>query len=564
VLSRTGLGHARPPGTIAPRIVWVGTTVAEIGELIAGRYRLVNRIAVGGMGVVWEGRDELLARQVAVKQVLTQPGLSGADAMLARNRVIREARITARLHHPNAVTIYDVVDDGDYPCLIMQFVPSTGLNGLLRERGTLPLGQVARIGTDLARALHAAHQVGIVHRDVKPANVLITEDGSAKLTDFGISHAIGDVTLTSTGMVSGTPAYLAPEVARGGESGFAADVFSLGATMYAALEGAPPFGLDTNPMAVLHRVASGQLIPPKQSGPLTPLLLAMMAPNPADRPTMAEVSRALIHPAPASPQRPPAPPVTTRAAQTLPVSRTELAAELASSEEPAARGTAPQQPKELAELMASPRTGSSEPANTSRGRRPVMVFAACAVVLVAILTAGYFLLNGQDGGQGSVAATAAQTSDVSPEVPESSTPATDVVETQESAATTPSSTETSASTTETSASTTETPAGSAEAATLTAAVNDYYALMPGNTDAGWARLTANFQSGIAQNRDYYNSFWGGVESVGVTDAVGTPPGTVEATITYTFKDGTQSVERTQYQLVQDGAELKIDNSTVLS
>src|ERR1700712_4821403 len=263
--------------------------VAELGELIAGRYRLVNRIAVGGMGVVWEGRDELLARRVAVKQLLTQPGLSEADALLARNRVIREARITARLHHPNAVTIYDVVDDGDYPCLIMQFVPSSGLNALLRERGTLLPGQVARIGADLAAALHAAHQVGIVHRDVKPANVLITEDGTAKLTDFGISHAIGDVTLTSTGMVSGTPAYLAPEVARGGESGYAADVFSLGATMYAALEGAPPFGLDTNPMAVLHRVASGQLIPPKQSGPLTPLLLAMMAPNPADRPTMAEV-----------------------------------------------------------------------------------------------------------------------------------------------------------------------------------------------------------------------------------------------------------------------------------
>src|SRR4029079_6665526 len=114
---------ARPPGTIPRASAQAGTAVAEVGEVIAGRYRLVNRIAVGGMGVVWEGRDELLARQVAVKQVLTQPGLSEADAMLARNRVIREARITARLHHPNAVTIYDVVDDGDYPCLIMKFVP---------------------------------------------------------------------------------------------------------------------------------------------------------------------------------------------------------------------------------------------------------------------------------------------------------------------------------------------------------------------------------------------------------------------------------------------------------
>ena len=233
---------------------------------------------------------------MAVKQVLIQPGLSEADALLARHRVIREARITARLHHPHAVTIYDVVDDGEYPCLIMQFVPSDSLNGLLRDRGTLPPAQVGRIGADLASALQAAHAAGIVHRDVKPGNVLITDDGSAKLTDFGISHAAGDVTLTSTGMVSGTPAYLAPEVARGGMSGYPADVFSLGATLYASIEGTPPFGLDPNPMAVLHRVASGQMIPPKQSGALTPLLLRMMAADPADRPTMAEVSRTLTLP----------------------------------------------------------------------------------------------------------------------------------------------------------------------------------------------------------------------------------------------------------------------------
>ncbi len=113
-----------------------------------------------------------------------------------------------------------------------------------------------------------------MHRDVKPGNVLITDDGSAKLTDFGISHAAGDVTLTSTGMVSGTPAYLAPEVARGGTSGYPADVFSLGATLYASMEGTPPFGLDPNPMAVLHRVASGQMIPPKRSGTADPAAAA--------------------------------------------------------------------------------------------------------------------------------------------------------------------------------------------------------------------------------------------------------------------------------------------------
>ncbi|MGS0686313.1 serine/threonine-protein kinase [Nakamurella sp. GG22] len=261
------------------------------GTMITGRYRLVQQLAVGGMGSVWEAWDELLQRPVAVKQLLTQPGSCPDDT--ARLRVIREARITARLHHPHAVTLYDVVEQDGHPCLIMQFVPSKSLSTVLRETGTLDIGVVTRIGADLASALTAAHRVGIVHRDVKPGNVLISEDGSAKLTDFGISHAVGDVSLTSTGIVTGTPAYLAPEVARGEPSGFPADVFSLAATMYAALEGFPPFGSDPNPMALLHRVASGRMLPPQQSGPLTPLLLRMLSTQPTDRPSMAEVLASL-------------------------------------------------------------------------------------------------------------------------------------------------------------------------------------------------------------------------------------------------------------------------------
>ena len=221
--------------------------MTAVGEVIAGRYRLVDQIAVGGMGLVWEGWDELLLRRVAVKQLLNQPGLAEQDVVIARNRVIREARITARLHHPHAVTLFDVVDNAGYPCLIMQFVPSVSLSGLLHQQGFVPPTVATGIGADVASALVAAHAVGIVHRDVKPGNVLITDDGSAMITDFGISHAVGDITLTATGMVSGTPAYLAPEVARGGESGFPADVFSLGSTLYAALEGSPPFGTDPQP-----------------------------------------------------------------------------------------------------------------------------------------------------------------------------------------------------------------------------------------------------------------------------------------------------------------------------
>src|SRR5579875_2391908 len=241
------------------------------------------------MGSVWEAWDERLQRKVALKKLDVQPGLSEQDAAMIRDRALREARITARLHHPHAVPVYDVVDDDGQPCLVMQLVPSRSLSTIVRSEGALPVARVARIGAEVASALAAAHEAGIVHRDVKPGNVLIDGEGTARITDFGISHALGDVTLTSTGMVTGTPAFLAPEVARGERSTPASDVFSLGATLYAALEGQPPFGAGENPMATLHRVASGQMDPPQRSGPLTPLLLQMLAFDPARRPHVERV-----------------------------------------------------------------------------------------------------------------------------------------------------------------------------------------------------------------------------------------------------------------------------------
>ena len=261
--------------------------------LIAGRYRLVRQLAAGGMGTVWLAQDERLERPVALKLLHPQPGLSRAEAELVSQRALREARLTARLHHPNAVPVYDVVEHAGQPCLIMQYLPSRSLQAILEQHGPLPPAEVARIGAQLAAALAAAHQAGIVHRDVKPGNVLIAEDGTVKLTDFGVSHALGDASLTSTGMVTGTPAYLAPEVARGVPSSFASDVHSLGATLYAAAEGAPPYGSGQNPMATLHRVASGRPNPPTRSGPLNPLLGRMLATDPAQRPAMPEVADTL-------------------------------------------------------------------------------------------------------------------------------------------------------------------------------------------------------------------------------------------------------------------------------
>src|SRR5207248_2478091 len=150
--------------------------------------------------------------------------------------------------------------------------------------------ETVRMGAEVASALAAAHQLGIVHRDVKPGNILLAEDGSAMLSDFGISRVLGDATLTVTGMVHGTPAYLAPEVARGASSDASTDVYSLGSTLYAALEGSPPFGSDPNPIVLLHKVAAGDFPPPERGGPLTPLLLRMLAADPSRRPTMATVA----------------------------------------------------------------------------------------------------------------------------------------------------------------------------------------------------------------------------------------------------------------------------------
>ncbi|HEX3787780.1 MAG TPA: serine/threonine-protein kinase [Pseudonocardiaceae bacterium] len=252
-------------------------------RLIAGRYRLVERIGGGAMGIVWRAQDELLKRTVAVKQFLPQAGLAGAALDEARERVRREARITARLQHNCAVTVFDEVEDGGVPFLVMEYVPSKSLGAVLAQNGPLEPIEVARIGARLASALAAAHRVGIVHRDVKPANVLVADDGSVKLVDFGISRAVGDVVLTATGLVSGTPAYLAPELAGGEDPSPGSDTFSLGATLYAAVEGQPPFGLHDNALAALHAVATGRVRPPQQAGPLTAVLSGLLRIDPTER-----------------------------------------------------------------------------------------------------------------------------------------------------------------------------------------------------------------------------------------------------------------------------------------
>src|SRR3954453_20205113 len=261
---------------------------------IGDRYRLEERIGAGAMGAVWRATDELLNRTVAVKELLAAavPARGGALEE-SRQRILREGRIGARLQHPHVISMFDVVVHEDSPWLVMEYLPSQSLAQKLTAEGALPPLEVADIGRQVADGLAAAHKAGVVHRDIKPGNVLLGDDGRVKLTDFGVSRAVDDVQLTRTGLIAGTPAFLAPEVARGQDPTAKSDVFALGATLYAAVEGRPPFGLDDNAYALLHKVATSTPEPPQQAGPLTSLIMRLLADDPAERPTASEAREIL-------------------------------------------------------------------------------------------------------------------------------------------------------------------------------------------------------------------------------------------------------------------------------
>jgi len=358
-------GHADLPGQAAV------TTDEE--HLLAGRYRLLRRLGTGAMGVVWQGHDELLNRPVAVKKLLLQPGLPADEAAEAVARCLREGRIAARLHHPNAITVFDVVDEDGVPCLVMEYLPSRSMAMVLAEVGLLPPMEVATIGAQVAAALTAAHAAGIVHRDIKPANILLAEDGSVKITDFGISRAADDVTVTKTGLIAGTPAYLAPEVALGADPTPASDLFSLGATLYTAVEGESPFGESANTLGLLHKVAQGKINPPRQSGPLTEVLTALLAADPHARPTASTAGDLLAAVA------------TGENSGPVPLL---VAAPPPGGAEPVAEGTA--QPTEV--IGHEPARSQIKPTPAIRSRRPL---AAAGILAVALVAAGTWLLNSQ-------------------------------------------------------------------------------------------------------------------------------------------------------------------------
>ncbi|HSK27335.1 MAG TPA: protein kinase [Jiangellales bacterium] len=269
-------------------------------RVIGGRYRLGAELGRGGMGTVWAARDEVLGRDVAVKEVVAPPSLAEEDRRLLRERTMREARAAARVDSPSAVTVFDVVEEGGRPWVVMELLPARSLADVLRQQGTLSPPRAAAIGLDVLSALTAAHRAGVLHRDVKPSNVMV-DDERAVLADFGIATLDGDPSLTSTGMIVGSPSYMAPERARGAGPSPASDLWSLGATLFTAVQGRPPFERDSQ-LATLAAVVGEDTPAAPAAGPLEPVLRALLAKEPADRPDPARL-RAMLEEVAAAPER---------------------------------------------------------------------------------------------------------------------------------------------------------------------------------------------------------------------------------------------------------------------
>jgi tRNA A-37 threonylcarbamoyl transferase component Bud32 len=260
--------------------------------LVAGRYRLHEPVGAGGMGRVWLARDEMLDRDVAVKEFVPPEWIGDAERDRLRDRTLREARSAARLSHPHVVRIYDVVHTDDLPWIVMEYVDSRSLHQVITEDGPLAPAAVARVGLDVLDALTAAHRAGVLHRDVKPHNVLMGHDGRVVLTDFGLATFVEDGPVTGPGLIVGSPQYVSPERARDGASTVEADLWSLGATLYSAVEGRSPYARGSA-MATLMALATEPPRPPVLAGPLEPVLTGLLRHDPAARLSPAEIESEL-------------------------------------------------------------------------------------------------------------------------------------------------------------------------------------------------------------------------------------------------------------------------------
>jgi serine/threonine protein kinase len=383
------------------------------GRLVGRRDRLLRSLGRGGMGVVWAGRDEVLDRDVAVKEVTPPPGLDDTQRAQLRARTLREARAAARIRSTAAVTVYDVVEEDGRPWIVMELLAPRTLADVLREEGPLSVEEASRIGLRLLDALTAAHAAGVLHRDVKPANVLYDSTGQAVLTDFGIASLEGDSSMTTTGMIVGSPGYVAPERAMGRSPSPASDLWSLGVTLATAVHGRSPFERDT-PLATLVSAVQEPLPEWAVTGPLGAVLEGLLRKAPEDRPDIDAVRRmlhegqrapatrvtALFEPSPrANPER--------TQALSLPVSAVAAAAR-ASAAPPSAPRTAPRSapppPGQQSPVRPPPSVppafapepgpdGSPPPAQPAprRRSRSLAVLLALAILVVAGIIAAVVL-----------------------------------------------------------------------------------------------------------------------------------------------------------------------------
>ncbi|KAF3464564.1 serine/threonine protein kinase [Streptomyces sp. Tu 3180] len=357
-------------------------------RVVAGRYRLLSPLGEGGMGTVWRARDEVLHREVAVKEVRAPAGLPASDVERMYARLEREAWAAARVADRNVVTVYDVATEDGRPWIVMELVRGLSLAEVLDAEGPLPPRRAAHIGAEVLAALRAAHGAGVLHRDVKPANVLIANDGRIVLTDFGIATVEGSSALTMTGEVVGSPEFLAPERALGRTPGPESDLWSLGVLLYAAVEGHSPFRQDT-PLSTLRAIVDEELPPPRRAGPLTPVVEGLLRKDPARRLTAERAQQDLRVISAGG----------TVSGEDTPRADTAVPAAYAPTVAARPRAHHPGPPPTPPLPAAGAPAGTTAVTRPERGRRAVVALVA-GVALLALALAGltYALLDRGDGG----------------------------------------------------------------------------------------------------------------------------------------------------------------------
>ncbi len=455
------------------------------------------------MGAVWLGRDTVLGREVAMKRIGMMPGATAPDLQRAE----REARLAARLNHPHVVAVFDLVSEGDETWLVMEYVEGVTLSALITRDGALTPDEAAPLVRQAADALAAAHAAGIVHRDVKPSNMMVTPQGEVKLTDFGIARAQADASLTQTGLVTGSPAYLAPEVASGATAHEASDVWSLGATLYHALAGHTPYDVSENLMGGLYRIVHEE--PPRldDAGWVTPVLEHTMTRDPARRWSMTQVrdfleqgSQVTIHPAP-----------------------------VASVDVEGTRVLKPAEPLAVPPVAAAPTPASPAPTAVStapttggaRRRRPVWPWVAAVVLLLTIAVLGFEALTSGTGGGGGDGGDrrAGGTTSSSPSSPKTS--ASNTADTQATA--------------------------------MESFIATYLSTVTTDDHATFDMLTPTFQK-ESKNYGGYHGFWKNIESASPSKIKADPATmTVSYDVDYVRTDGSTSSDHVTLQLVEDGS-----------